>query len=115
MQKVTTNRKKQSLPRNQVPAHNPKSPPPPQHSHVHAPSQPLFESIKQGFGFGVGSSMGNKLVNSIFNSKTEEHREERVKIDREDNLLNIDVHELYNKCLEEKNNTFECSKILENK
>lgn len=106
MSKVSTNHRKQSSPHNRV-----STPPLPA---SHAPQ--LFESVKQGFGFGVGSSIANKLVNSMFSSKTEEQREQKnesVKIERKDNPSNTDVYELYHKCLEDKNNNVECNKILE--
>jgi hypothetical protein len=81
-------------------------------------SPTMFDSIKQGFGFGVGSSIGNKIVNSVFNSKDKQDTdttENSVKLVNETNSTTDDVFKLYNKCLEEKDNSIECNNILEKK
>ncbi len=71
--------------------------PPPQIN----PSVPVYnppsmlDTIKQGFFFGAGSS----IAHNIFN---------------EPKLTSDKVFELYNKCLEKKDNTINCNLILEN-
>jgi hypothetical protein len=43
------------------------TPPAPSPTPSHSPS--MVDSMKQGFSFGVGSSLAHNMVNTIFNSK----------------------------------------------
>ena len=96
------------------------SPPPPSSSPISTPQIPqsmqqsspsMFDSIKQGFGFGIGSSIANKAVNSIFNSNDKKD----IKADKDYNLIENKIYDLYNKCLENNNNDIDCNHILEKK
>jgi len=71
-------------------------------------SPSLFDSIKHGFGLGIGSSIGHKAVDSLFNSKDENIS--KVNIEKECNLTIPEMYELYNKCLEEKKEDINCNK-----
>lgn len=117
-QKVSRSRKSNNI------SSSSHSPPPPKSIISQNPTQQnnisqsptMFDSIKQGFGFGVGSSIGNKIVNTIFNSKDKEDTtENNVKILNDSNSTTDDIFKLYNKCLEEKDNSIECNNILEKK
>jgi hypothetical protein len=96
------------------------NPPPPSKEsspiqHQQNSSSPsIFDSLKQGFGFGIGSSIGHKVVESTFNSISKDSINHEV-IQKECNLTTSQMYELYYKCLEEKNNDTKCNDILENK
>jgi len=84
----------------------------------HSSSSPsIFDSMKQGFGFGLGSSMAHKAVDSLFNSPvTDKNNGKEVDIIKKDvNLNTSELYELYNKCLEETNKDIKCNDILLNK
>jgi hypothetical protein len=80
----------------------------------------MLDTIKQGFFFGAGSSIAHNIFNS--NSKntketinTNEHKlSSEPKLISEPKLSSDKVFELYNKCLEKKDNTINCNLILEN-
>lgn len=82
-------------------------------------SPSMFDSIKQGFGFGIGSSIAHKAVNSIFNSNDKKENTNTytntIKVDKDYNLIENKIYDLYNKCLEDKNNDIECNHILQKK
>ena len=86
-------------------------------------SPSFFDSMKQGFGFGVGSSLAHKAVDSIFNSPvTDKNNGKEIDIIKKDVSLNTlnsvntsELYELYNKCLEETNRDIKCNDILVNK
>jgi hypothetical protein len=86
--------------------------PPPVQSHPppvqsHAPS--MSDSIKQGFSFGIGSSIAHNMMNSIFGSKNDET------LTLEKNKVSPDkIYEIYNKCLEKNDNNIDCTLILQN-
>jgi hypothetical protein len=96
------------------------TPPPSLHNTV-SNSPSMFDSLKQGISFGIGSSIGHNIVHSIFNTndkKEELNKKEisnKIEIDKEAHQVNTKIYELYNKCLEEKKNSIECSSILEKK
>ena len=73
----------------------------------HAPS--MSDSIKQGFSFGMGSSIAHNMMNSIFRSKNDET------LTLEKNKVSPDkIYEIYNKCLEKNDNNIDCTLILQN-
>jgi hypothetical protein len=76
----------------------------------------MLDTVKQGFSFGVGSSIAHNMMNSIFNSKNKDEtiNTKEIKLTNEPKLTNDKVYELYNKCLEKKDNTINCNIILEN-
>ena len=78
------------------------------------PSSPsIFDSIKQGFGFGLGSSLAHKAIDSMTTDKNNSKEMDIKKINN--NLNPSELYELYNKCLEETNRNIKCNDILENK
>ena len=94
-----------------------KNPPPPKgntHNQSPQPQVPsLFDSMKQGLGFGVGSSIGHKAVDSLFNSPHK--KDENISnenIEKECNLTVLEMYELYNKCLKETEDDNKCNKII---
>jgi len=104
------------------------SPPPPSSLPISTPQIPqsmqqssptMFDSIKQGFGFGIGSSIANKAVNSIFNSNDKKDNTNTdtntINVDKDYNLIENKIYDLYNKCLENNNNDIDCNNILEKK
>lgn len=74
------------------------------------PSAPsMFDTMKQGFSFGVGSSIahnifGNKNKDEVVVNKKETQVEPKLHADK--------IYELYFICLDKNDNT-DCSKILE--
>lgn len=73
-----------------------------------APS--MFDTMKQGFSFGVGSSIahnlfGNKNKDEVVVNKKETPVEPKLSADK--------IYELYAICLDKNDNNIECSKILE--
>jgi len=93
--------------------------PAPSPSHVptiiHAPSlSPLkppsmLDSMKQGFGFGIGSAIAHNLFRT---NKDETPKKNEPII--EPKLTNDKIYELYNKCLENNDNNIDCKIILQN-
>lgn len=86
-------------------------------AHVQAPS--MFDTIKQGFSFGVGSS----IAHNIFDSKSKnEHTNANANtnannITNETKLTADKIYELYNKCLDNNinnNNNIDCNIIFQN-
>ena len=94
------------------------TPPPPMPSPVptiiHAPSssQPpsMVDSMKQGFGFGIGSAIAHNLFRTNNNQETPKKSEPI----NEPKLTNDKIYELYNKCLEKNDNNIDCTTILQN-
>ncbi len=106
---------KQSIP----PLHTP--PPkqtisPPVYTPPQIKSPSMLDTMKQGFSFGVGSSIAHNMMNSIFNSKNKDEsiNTKETMLTNEPKLTTDKVYELYNKCLEKKDNTINCNIILEN-
>lgn len=92
------------------------SPPPPT-TNTYIPTPSLFDSIKQGFGLGIGSSIGHRVVDSIFKpslSNDELKDKKELNGEKECNLTTSEMYDLYNKCLEDKKENSKCIKILEN-
>jgi hypothetical protein len=104
--------------------------PPPASRSVPAPapapiqSHSMFDTIKQGFSFGIGSSIAHRLFDPS------PHRNENIPkndvIPKNDIIPNNDVipnnesklttekmYELYNKCLEKNDNKIDCNIILQ--
>ena len=71
----------------------------------------MFDTIKQGFSFGVGSS----IAHNIFDSKS---KNEHVNTNTNETKLTADkIYDLYNKCLDNNNNNnnnIDCNMIFEN-
>lgn len=82
-------------------------------------SQPpsMMDTIKQGFAFGVGSSIAHNIFDSKPNSKNKDENTNTNKmtneITNEPKITTDKMYELYNKCLEENNRNIDCTIILE--
>lgn len=74
-------------PKSAIPAPAPKST-------IQAPS--MMDTMKQGFSFGIGSSIAHNMMNSIFRPESKES-----------------MHDLYNKCIEKNDSTINCNVYLE--
>ena len=88
-----------------------KSPPP---AYIPPKSPSLFNTIAEGFSFGLGSSIAHNLVGSLFeNNKPESKNEDNtsapngVHTSEPSNYL-----EMYNTCLQENQNN-DCSQYIE--
>ena len=82
---------------------------------VPAPSVPvpqgpsMFDTMKQGFSFGVGSS----IAHNIFGNKNKEEVVNKKETQVEPKLHADKIYELYAICLDKNDNNIDCSKILE--
>ena len=103
---------KSSQTKQNIPAPLPSPLPSPRHapspSASHAPS--MVDSMKQGFGFGIGSAIARNLFNT--NNKDESTKKNEITI--EPKLTNDKIYELYNKCLEKNDKNIDCTIILQN-
>jgi hypothetical protein len=89
----------------------------------------LFSAMKEGFSFGIGSSMGRMIVNQIFNDKKEinyshnndkDISENKVLPDNKVEIINNTdfFFKKYNECIEDNKKGYdikECLEILEKK
>ena len=78
---------------------------------VNTPSQApsMVDSMKQGFGFGIGSAIAHNLFRT---NKDETPKKNEPII--EPKLTNDKIYELYNKCLEKNDKNIDCTTILQN-
>lgn len=85
---------------------------------VQTQSHSMFDTMKQGFSFGIGSSIAHRLFDPS------PHRNENIpKNDviprnevipnNESKLTTEKMYELYNKCLEKNDNKIDCNIILQ--
>ncbi len=81
---------------------------PPSHSSSQPPS--MVDSMKQGFGFGIGSAIAHNLFRTNNNQETPKKNEPIT----EPKLSNDKIYELYNKCLETNDKNIDCTTILQN-
>ena len=83
---------------------------------VNTPSQvpSMVDTMKQGFSFGVGSSIAHNMVHRIFNSNNKDEGPKKNEPINEPKLTNDKIYELYNKCLEKNDNNIDCTTILQN-
>ena len=78
---------------------------------VPVPSAPsMFDTMKQGFSFGVGSSIAHNLFD---NRKKDEVFVNKKETQVEPNLSADKIYELYFICLDKNDNNIDCGKILE--
>ena len=96
-----------------------RSPPPPlqtQQPPMRTPTplqiQPpsMFDTMKQGFSFGVGSS----IAHSIFGPKNKDENVIKKEASDESKLTSDKIYEIYNKCLEKNDNNIDCNILLQN-
>ena len=103
--------KKQNIP---LPRRTPSPAPAPMPSSLNtpSPSQPpsMVDSMKQGFGFGIGSAIAHNLFRTNNNQETPKKNEPIT----EPKLSNDKIYELYNKCLETNDKNIDCTTILQN-
>ena len=102
---------KQNIPpprRAPSPAHMPSSTNTPLKSNSEPPS--MVDSMKQGFGFGVGSA----IAHNLFRTNNKDESPKKNEITTEPKLTNDKIYELYNKCLEKNDNNIDCKIILQN-
>lgn len=59
-----------------------------------------MDTIKQGFSFGIGSSIAHNIMNSIFRPASTPTQ-------------TTNMHDLYNKCIEKNDSTINCNVYLE--
>ncbi len=87
------------------------SPPIQSQSHQIKSSQPpsMFDTMKQGFSFGVGSS----IAHSIFAPKNKDENVIKKEVSNETKLSSDKIYEIYNKCLEKNDNNIDCNAILQ--
>ncbi len=84
---------------------------PPSHSQPHSQPPSMIDSMKQGFGFGIGSAIAHNLFRT--NNKDEEPK--KSEIITEPKLTDDKIYEVYNKCLEKNDNNIDCTTILHTK
>jgi len=86
--------------------------PSPVHSPMPSPSPApsMVDSMKQGFGFGIGSAIAHNLFRTNNNQETPKKNEPIT----EPKLSNDKIYELYNKCLETNDKNIDCTTILQN-
>ncbi len=83
--------------------------------YIPAPSAPvpsppsMFDTMKQGFSFGVGSS----IAHNIFSNKNKDEVVNKKEPQVEPKLQADKIYELYAICLDKNDNNIDCSKILE--
>ena len=97
--------------------------PTPAPTHMPAPAQTqshsMFDTMKQGFSFGIGSAIAHRLFDPS------PHKNEVIPRDRnevipknevinESKLTTDKMYELYNKCLEKNDTNIDCTIILQN-
>lgn len=81
----------------------------PAHS-VPVPQAPsMFDTMKQGFSFGVGSS----IAHNLFGNKNKDEVVNKKETPVEPKLPAEKIYELYAICLDKNDNNIDCSKILE--
>jgi len=95
--------------------------PSPQSDNTVSQQPSMIDSMKQGFSFGLGSSVAHNVVSSFFKPKdtdshTDNHIDTNSHIDtNKPNVTTSKMYELYNKCIEENDININCINILENK
>ena len=103
--------KKQNIPPpRRAPSPSPSPSPTPSSTNTHMPSPSMVDSMKQGFGFGIGSAIAHNLFRTNNNQETPKKNEPIT----EPKLTNDKIYELYNKCLETNDKNIDCTTILQN-
>jgi len=70
----------------------------------------MVDSMKQGFGFGIGSA----IAHNLFRTNNKEETPKKSEPINEPKLTNDKIYELYNKCLETNDKNIDCTTILQN-
>jgi hypothetical protein len=90
--------------------------PSPQSDSIVSQQPSMIDSMKQGFSFGLGSSIAHSVVGSIFKSKDTNSNIDTTNSNIDTNKPNVTtskIYELYNKCVEENDININCNNILE--
>jgi hypothetical protein len=91
---------------------------PPPSIQIQPPS--MWDSVKQGFSFGIGSSIAHNIFRSKDENKpinkdvNETINKNETKDVNESKLTTEKMYEAYNKCLEKNDNNIDCTIILQN-
>jgi hypothetical protein len=93
---------------------SPPAPTPPPAQHIQSGSPSMMDTMKQGFAFGIGSSIAHNIFDSKPNSKNKDENINKNEITNEPKLTTDKMYELYNKCLEKNDRNIDCTVILEN-
>jgi hypothetical protein len=98
-----------------IPAPATKSIPAPTHTPVQSQNNSMFDTMKQGFSFGMGSAIAHRLFDPRDKNETIPKNETIIKneITSEPKLSTDKMYELYNKCLEKNDNNIDCNVILQ--
>lgn len=93
-----------------------RSPAPSPSAPIQSSSPSMMDTMKQGFAFGIGSSIAHNIFDSKPNSKNKDEtiNVNKNEITNEPKLTTEKMYELYNKCLEENNRNIDCNIILKN-
>jgi hypothetical protein len=108
--KCSPSPKHSTRPPQSIPA--PQSIPPHQTSRapIQNGSPSMMDTMKQGFSFGIGSS----IAHNLFNFKNKDENVNKNEIANEPKLTTDKIYELYNKCLENNDRNIDCTSILQN-
>lgn len=81
----------------------------------------MFDTMKQGFSFGIGSAIAHRIFNpsphkneSNPRDKNEINPRDKNEVINEPKLTTEKMYELYNICLEKNDNNIDCNIILQN-
>ena len=80
------------------------------HTPLQSNQSSMFDTMKQGFSFGVGSS----IAHSIFGPKNKDENVNKKEVSNETKLTSDKIYEIYNKCLEKNDNNIDCNILLQN-
>ena len=83
--------------------------PAPTHTPVQSQNNSMFDTMKQGFSFGMGSAIAHRL----FDPRDKNETIVKNEITSEPRLSTDKMYELYNKCLEKNDNNIDCNVILQ--
>jgi hypothetical protein len=113
MPRTATNRPNSKTP---APKYSPPLPraPSPSPAPIQSSSPSMMDTMKQGFAFGVGSSIAHNIFDSKPNSKNKDENINKNEITNEPKLTTDKMYELYNKCLENNDRNIDCTTILQN-
>lgn len=116
------------MPRSRSTTFTPKSAPAPRSVPLPAPtpaltpapiqtqSQSMYSTMKQGFSFGIGSSIAHRLFDPSPHRNESNPKNDVIpknEINNESKLTTEKMYELYNKCLEKNDNNIDCTIILQ--
>ena len=108
MPRTVNNQKSKSSP---VPHPIPRPvPSPPLSAPIQSGPPSMMDTMKQGFAFGIGSSIARNLFDSKSKPKDENVIVSKNEITNEPKLTTEKMYELYNKCLENNDRNIDFTK-----